>query len=68
LTGWIRLRLSAGSMPNHGEKNARDKCGFCDTFHAIDNFVIRVVPVGTVPTAYAILQNTQRCAMAAHQP
>lgn len=47
-------------MPNHGEKNARESFGFCETFHAMDSFVMRVVPAGTVPTAYAILFTTKK--------
>ena len=41
LTGWIRLRLSSGSMPNHGEKNARERAGDADTVHVISRVVMR---------------------------
>jgi len=50
-TGCTRLRLSVGSMPNHGEKKAKLGRGFSLTFHFMEMSVMRSVPSGTDPTA-----------------
>jgi hypothetical protein len=37
-TGWMRLRLSEASMPNHGEKKAPDFLGLSGTTHLASTF------------------------------
>jgi len=63
-TGWIKFKLSCGSIPNHGEKNALPRDGFSETFHVISSDVMRPLPAGTSPTAYAIHPFAGSCAAA----